>query len=110
MPKLDCVVAVTAESGVTPSLGRDDPRNVCNKAMGLAGRFEPRSNVDIIVSLDDMASPGDVGERILLRLVVEHTWDSAFWRGTVKPQRPRDHARYMPHFPLKCQCAIRVVY
>ncbi len=72
------------------------PQNVRNKAKRLAGQFEPRSIVDIIASLDDMASRGDVGNKVLPQLVVEHARDSAFWQGLVKPQSPRDHAQDRP--------------
>lgn len=72
------------------------PQNVRNKAKRLAGQFEPRSIADIIASLDDMASRGGVGDRVLPRLVVEHARDSAFWQGLVKPQSPRDHTRDTP--------------
>lgn len=72
------------------------PQNVRNKAKRIAGQFEPRSIVDIIASLDDMASRGDVGDRLLPQLVVEHARDSAFWQGLVRPQSPRDHTRDTP--------------
>nr|WP_227993201.1 Abi family protein [Pseudactinotalea sp. HY160] len=68
------------------------PNNVRTKAKREAGQFEPRSVLDIIASLDDMASRGGVAEPLLPRLVAEHDRGSEFWLGLCKPQSPRDHA------------------
>lgn len=72
------------------------PNNVRTKAKREAGQFEPRSVLDVIASLDDMASRSNVADRLLPRLVAEHPRDSTFWQGLVKPQGPRDHARDSP--------------
>ncbi len=67
------------------------PNNVRGKAKRLAGQFEPRSVLDIIASLDDMAARGDVADPLLPLLVTEHDLDSEFWTGLCKPKNPRDH-------------------
>lgn len=67
------------------------PNNVRKKAKRLAGQFEPRSVVDVIASLDDMAARGEVADPLLPRLVAQNVRDSAFWQGLVRPQSPRDH-------------------
>lgn len=72
------------------------PNNVRKKAKREAGQFEPRSVLDIIASLDDMASRAEVADPLLPRLLVEHPRDSAFWQGLVRPQSPRDHGRDTP--------------
>lgn len=72
------------------------PQNVRNKAKRLAGQFEPRSVIDVIASLDDLASRGNLAGQVLPQLVAEHARDSAFWQGLVKPQSPRDHSRDTP--------------
>ncbi|MDP9904789.1 Abi family protein [Arthrobacter bambusae] len=67
------------------------PNNVRAKAKRLAGQFEPRSVLDVIASLDDMAVRSGVADPLLPQLVEEHPRDSAFWEGLVRPQSPRDH-------------------
>lgn len=72
------------------------PNNVRKKAKRDAGQFEPRSVLDVITSLDDMAARGDVADPLLPRLVADHPRDSAFWQGLTRPQSPRDHSRDTP--------------
>lgn len=72
------------------------PNNVRTKAKRLAGQFEPRSIVDVIASLDDMAARGGVAAQILPQLVGQHPRDSEFWQGLVHPQGPRDHPSEVP--------------
>lgn len=66
------------------------------EAKRLAGQFEPRSVLDVIASLDDMASRGKVAEPLLPRLVARHAREPEFWRGLTRPQSPRDHRRDTP--------------
>jgi hypothetical protein len=66
------------------------PNNVRSKAKRLAGQFEPRSVVDVIASLDDIAARGKVASPLLLGLASQHR-GQPFWDGLVKPQSPRDH-------------------
>ncbi len=72
------------------------PNNVRKKAKREAGQFEPRSVLDVIASLDDMASRNQVADRLIPQLVAEHPRDSVFWQGLVKPQSPRDHSSDTP--------------
>lgn len=67
------------------------PQNVRNKAKRRVGQFEPRSVVDIIASLDDMTSRATECAPLLPELADEHPRGSAFWRGLVDPQSPKDH-------------------
>lgn len=67
------------------------PNNVRNRAKRLAGQFEPRSVLDVIASLDDLAMRGKVADPLLPRLFEEHARDSTFWKGLAQPQSPRDH-------------------
>lgn len=67
------------------------PNNVRKKAKRLAGQFEPRSVLDIVASLDDIATRGRVADPILPGLVEQHDRDSSFWQGLAHPQNPRDH-------------------
>lgn len=69
------------------------PNNVRTKAKRLAGQFEPRSVLDVIASLDDMASRSGIADPLLPRLVAQHDRASEFWQGLARPQNPRDHAR-----------------
>lgn len=68
------------------------PNNVRTKAKRLAGQFEPRSVLDVIASLDDMASRGNAADPVLPQLVERHPRDSFFWEGLARPQSPRDHS------------------
>lgn len=72
------------------------PNNVRKKAKREAGQFEPRSVLDVIASLDDMATRGHVAGPLLPRLVAGHPRDSVFWQGLTRPQSPRDHSRDTP--------------
>lgn len=72
------------------------PNNVRKKAKREAGQFEPRSVLDVIVSLDNMAARGDVADPLLPGLVADHPPDSAFWQGLTRPQSPLDHRRNTP--------------
>ncbi|WP_246118277.1 Abi family protein [Corynebacterium canis] len=72
------------------------PNNVRNKAKRKAGQFEPRSVLDVIASLDDMAVRSGVAVSILPRLVADYSRDSTFWQGLIRPQSPRDHGRNTP--------------
>lgn len=67
------------------------PNNVRTKAKRLAGQFEPRSVLDVIASLDDLAARSGVAGPVLPQLVVQHPRGSSFWDGLVRPQSPRDH-------------------
>ena len=67
------------------------PNNVRTKAKKLVGQFEPRSVLDAIASLDDVALRGGVAKPLLPRLVAGYEQDSEFWQGLRKPQNPRDH-------------------
>lgn len=66
------------------------PNNVRNKAKRLAGQFEPRSVLDVIASLDDMAVRSKITDPVLPQIVESHR-RSAFWKGLVRPQNPRNH-------------------
>lgn len=68
------------------------PNNVRKKAKRLAGQFEPRSVLDVVASLDDMASRGNAADPVLPLLLERHTRDSVFWKGLARPQSPRDHS------------------
>lgn len=67
------------------------PNNVRRKAKRRAGQFEPRSVVDVIASLDDIGRRSRVSEPLLPKLLEQHTRDSVFWEGLVRPQSPRDN-------------------
>jgi abortive infection bacteriophage resistance protein len=67
------------------------PNNVRTKAKRLAGQFEPRSVLDVVASLDDLAVRGGVADPVLPQLVDQHPRDSVVWEGLVRPQSPRDH-------------------
>lgn len=68
------------------------PNNVRNKAKRLAGQFQPRSILDVVASLDDMASRGNVADPVLPLLVERHSLTPSFWEGLARPQSPRDHS------------------
>lgn len=68
------------------------PNNVRKKAKRIAGQFESRSVLDVITSLDDMASRTEVADPLLPELIADYGRDSAFWQGLTKPQSPRDHS------------------
>ncbi|MGW3947004.1 hypothetical protein ACWEBH_12810, partial [Micrococcus endophyticus] len=72
------------------------PNNVRKKAKREAGQFEPRSVLDVIASLDDMAARGGVANPLLPKLAAEHDRASEFMQGLARPQSPRDHARDTP--------------
>lgn len=72
------------------------PNNVRKKAKRKAGQFEPRSVLDVIASLDDMAARGGVADPLLPKLAAEHDRASEFMQGLARPQSPRDHARDTP--------------
>ncbi len=72
------------------------PNNVRHKAKRVAGQFEPRSVLDVIASLDDIACRTGVADPLLPRLVADYGRNSAFWQGLAKPQSPRDHGRDGP--------------
>ncbi|MEU8621860.1 Abi family protein [Streptomyces sp. NPDC048623] len=67
------------------------PNNVRNKAKRLAGQFEPRSVLDVIASLDDVAIRGKVADPVLPQVAKQHPRDCLFWEGLARPQSPRDH-------------------
>lgn len=67
------------------------PNNVRNKAKRLAGQFESRSVLDIVASLDDLATRSGVADRVLPQLVEQYLADSVFWEGLTRPKSPRDH-------------------
>lgn len=67
------------------------PNNVRSKAKRLAGQFEPRSVLDVIASLDDVAIRGKAADPVLPQLVERHPRNSLFWEGLARPQSPRDH-------------------
>lgn len=67
------------------------PNNVRGRAKRLAGQFKPRSVLDVIASLDDIASRTGVADPLLPRLVAQHGRGSEFWKGLSDPQSPRDH-------------------
>ncbi|MFJ2833156.1 Abi family protein [Streptomyces sp. NPDC087263] len=67
------------------------PNNVRSKVKRLAGQFEPRSVLDVIASLDDMAVRGKAADPVIPQLVDHHSRDLRFWEGLVAPQNPRDH-------------------
>lgn len=69
------------------------PNNVRSKVKRVAGQFEPRSVLDVIASLDDMAARGDAADPLLPRLIEVHDRGSEFWQGISRPQNPRDHSR-----------------
>ncbi len=72
------------------------PNNARTKAKKIAGQFEPRSVLDVITSLDDIAARGGLAEPLLPLLAAEHHRDSEFWLGLCKPQSPRDHGLEAP--------------
>jgi abortive infection bacteriophage resistance protein len=67
------------------------PNNVRSKAKRLAGQFEPRSVLDVIASLDDVAIRGKAADPVLPQVVEQHPRDSLFREGLARPQSPRDH-------------------
>lgn len=67
------------------------PNNVRSRAKRLAGQFGPRSVIDVIASLDDMALRGGIADQLLPELVERYGQESDFWRGLATPQAPRDH-------------------
>ncbi|MFI8358815.1 Abi family protein [Streptomyces sp. NPDC085612] len=67
------------------------PNNVRSKAKRLAGQFEPRSVLDVIASLDDVAIRGKVADPVLPQVVRQYPRDCLFWEGLARPQSPRDH-------------------
>lgn len=72
------------------------PNNVRKKAKRAAGQFEPRSVLDVIASLDDVACRTEVADPLLPELVADYGHHSAFWQGLAEPQSPRDHAHDAP--------------
>ena len=69
------------------------PNNVRGRAKRTAGQFEPRSVLDVIVSLDDMTAKAGITSPVLPQLVADHDRASEFWQGLVQPLNPRDHSR-----------------
>ncbi|MDF4253671.1 Abi family protein [Streptomyces sp. WMMB303] len=67
------------------------PNNVRSKAKRLAGQFEPRSVLDVIASLDDVATRGKVADPVLVKVAEQHPRGGLFWEGLARPQSPRDH-------------------
>ncbi|MFT2015018.1 Abi family protein [Streptomyces sp. 796.1] len=67
------------------------PNNVRSKAKRLAGPFEPRSVLDVVASLDDVAVRGKVAGPVLPQIIREHPRDCSFWKGLARPESPRDH-------------------
>ncbi|MGW0827555.1 hypothetical protein [Streptomyces sp. NPDC002845] len=67
------------------------PNNVRSKAKRVAGQFEPRSVLDVIASLDDVAIRGKAADPVLPQVVEQHPRDSLFREGLARPQSPRDH-------------------
>ncbi len=67
------------------------PGNVRAKAKRIAGQFEPRSILDVVSSLDDFAVRGMSARPVLPSLIAEHSRNSAFWQGLLRPVSPRDH-------------------
>jgi abortive infection bacteriophage resistance protein len=72
------------------------PNNVRNKAKRMAGQFEHRSVVDVVASLDDMASRSNVADPLLPQFVAQYARNSEFWQGLTRPQSPRDHSHDAP--------------
>lgn len=68
------------------------PNNARNRAKRVAGQFDPRSILDVIVSLDDITGKAGVAAAVLPQLLEDHGRESEFWRGLAHPQDPRDHA------------------
>lgn len=66
------------------------PSNVRAKAKKVAGQFEPRSVLDVVSSLDDIAVRGMGADPLLPSLRSEHGRHEAFWQGLLKPLNPRD--------------------
>lgn len=67
------------------------PSNVRAKAKRTSGQFEPRSVVDVVSSLDDIAVRGMSADPLLPSLLSEHGQHLKFWQGLLKPLNPRDH-------------------
>lgn len=67
------------------------PNNVRSKAKRVVGQFEPRSVLDVIASLDDVAIRGKAADPVLPQVVEQHPRDSLFREGLARPQSPRDH-------------------
>ncbi len=67
------------------------PNNVRSKAKRLAGQFEPRSVLDVVASLDDVAIRGKVADPVLPQVVEQYPRGGLFWEGLARPQSPRDH-------------------
>lgn len=55
------------------------PNNVRSKAKRMAGQFEPRSVLDVIASLDDVATRGKVADPVLPQVAKQHPRDCLFW-------------------------------
>lgn len=67
------------------------PNNVRGRAKRLAGKFDHRSVIDVIASLDDIARRSRVSVPLLPKLVEQHPREVGFWEGLVQPQSPRDN-------------------
>lgn len=67
------------------------PNNVRGRAKRLAGKFDHRSVIDVIASLDDIACRSRVSVLLLPKLVEQHPREVGFWEGLVQPQSPRDN-------------------
>lgn len=67
------------------------PNNVRKKAKRLAGQFEPRSVLDVVASLDDLALRSGVADPVLPRIVERHPLGAVFLEGLARPKSPRDH-------------------
>ena len=67
------------------------PNNVRSRAKRTFGQFEPRSVIDVVASLDDLAARGNVGGGLLSELFEEYGQVPDLWAGLAKPQAPRDH-------------------
>lgn len=67
------------------------PSNVRAKAKRITGQFEPRSVLDVVSSLDDIAMRGMSADPVLPALFSDHGQHRVFWQGLLKPLNPRDH-------------------
>lgn len=66
------------------------PNNVKHRAKKQVGQFDPRSVMDVLVSLDDMLTKTGLGDPVVPHLLAIHGRDSLFLAGLTQPQAHLD--------------------
>ncbi|OLT31443.1 abortive phage resistance protein [Kytococcus sp. CUA-901] len=69
------------------------PNNIKHRAKKAVGNFDPRSILDVLVSLDDFMAKAALDGQVVTPLVSEYGRDSLFVRGLREPQGHRDGGR-----------------